>query len=75
MFKKIHSFQVFEVRLVDVLKILDTLGVKVFTIKNLDPQYKDQWYISVDVNKKTWELIKKAIYADSQIGGMCSDFQ
>lgn len=75
MFKKLHCFHVYECRLVEVLKILDTLGVKVFTIKNLHPQYENRWYISVDVNNKTWNGIKKAIYADSQIGGMCSDFQ
>lgn len=74
MFKKIHSFMVYESRLVDVLKILDNLNVHIFTIKNADRDYKNQWYISVDVNKSTWNQIKNAIYADSQIGGLCSRF-
>lgn len=74
MFKKIHYFTVFESRLVRVLKILDTLGVKVNTVKDLSPECKDRWYVSVHVNRKQWDEIKNAIYANSQIGGACSDF-
>lgn len=74
MFKKIHYFTVAESRLVRVLKILDTLGVKVNTVKDLNPECKDRWYVSVYVNRKQWDKIKNAIYEDPQIGGACSDF-
>lgn len=75
MFKKLHSFVVYEGTLVDVLKIFDTLGVKVYTIKNLHPQYENRWYISINVTEKDWKTVKKALFADSQIGGSCGDFQ
>ena len=75
MFKKFHSFTVLGNKLEGVLTILGTYGVMAERITIVIPErtYR-RYHISVRVNRKQWDEIKNAIYANSQIGGACSDF-
>lgn len=75
MFRRIHCFTVYECKVLEVLRLLDVLDVKVYTIKPLyTQQHFGKWYISVDVTYRVWNKIKKHICADPQFVGLCGDF-
>lgn len=75
MFKKNHSFTVYESRLAGVLLIISAFGVKANGIKPVIPEHEYRQYtITVRVTNKEWNEIKNKICEDSYFGGACSEF-
>lgn len=73
-FMKKHSFNVYESKLVAVLRILNTLDVKIKGMDRTHIDYEDQWNVTIEAAEKDWKKVQRTIIRNTQLKEACNSF-
>lgn len=73
-FVKRHSFNVYESKLVAVLRVLAVLGVKVRGMDRTHIDYEDQWNVTIEAASKDWKRVRREIERNTQLKEACNSF-